>query len=279
MSWVTPTGASEADAGPDPAGSEPDTGADGRSTRWADHRTARRTELVRAARKAVHRHGPDVSMDEIAATAGTSKSIVYRYFSDKTGLQVAVGQAVVAQMHEALDAASRSSGTPREALRAMVDVYLEMVESSPNVYSFVTRPVSEDASAQVGHFLDAVAALVARPFARVLTAGTPVLHADVWAAGAVGFVRGAGEWWLAHREDPDAPTRGELSDRVTAWLWTGPVGALARGRADGDAGSGDPPGPPDLPTDPAGAHPTDPSDARPTAQQTTHPTLDDEETR
>ena len=34
-------------------------------------------------------------MDEIAAAAGTSKSIVYRYFVDKTGLQMAVGEVVV----------------------------------------------------------------------------------------------------------------------------------------------------------------------------------------
>ncbi len=167
-------------------------------------------------------------MDEIAATAATSKSIVYRYFVDKPGLQRAVGAAVVAQIHTALDGAARAAGTPREALRAMIDIYLEMVEASPNVYWFVTRPVSEDASAPLGHFLEQVAGLVARPFARVVSAEAGL--ADVWAAGAVGFVRGVGEWWLTHRDDADAPTREELTERVTTWLWTGPVSGLARTR-------------------------------------------------
>ena len=165
-------------------------------------------------------------MDEIAATAETSKSIVYRYFADKNELQVAVGEAVVAQMHEALESAVRAADGPREALRSMIDVYLEMAEASPQVYWFVTRPLSEDASAPLGHFLDAVTGLVARPFGRLLGGGDAA-WLDVWAAGAVGFVRGAGEWWLTHRDDADAPDRADLTDRVTEWLWAGPVGALA----------------------------------------------------
>ncbi len=208
----------------------PDLTSDGRSTRWDDHRATRRAELVRAARRAVHRQGPDISMDEIATTAGTSKSIVYRYFVDKTGLQAAVGGAVVDQMHAALDEASRAAVTPREGLRSMIAIYLEMVDASPNVYWFVTRPVSEDASAPVRHFLESVETLVARPFARVISDREPLV--DVWAAGAVGFVRGMGEWWLTHRDDVAAPSLDELVERTTAWLWTGPVSALARTRAD-----------------------------------------------
>jgi AcrR family transcriptional regulator len=206
---------------------------DGRSTRWDDHRAARRAELVRAARKAVHRVGPAVSMDEIAAEAGTSKSIVYRYFEDKAGLRLAVAANVVATMHDALRDAAQAAPTPLAALRAMVRVYLEMIEHSPNVYWFVTRtaiggngPAADgtDPEAPLGAYLDSVIELVAEPFARAVH--VPHSTAAAWAAGAVGFVRGAGEWWLAHAAADGGPSREELTEQVTLWLWNGPVGVL-----------------------------------------------------
>ena len=49
--------------------------SDGRSRRWDRHREMRRAHLVREATRAIHHGGPDIAMDEIAALAGTSKSI------------------------------------------------------------------------------------------------------------------------------------------------------------------------------------------------------------
>ncbi|MDT0165843.1 TetR/AcrR family transcriptional regulator [Actinotalea sp. AC32] len=249
---------------------------DGRSSRWDDHRAARRTELANVARKAVHRLGPDVSMEEIASEARTSKSIVYRYFADKSGLQAAVGEVVLEHMQARLDEAVTSATTPREGLRSMIGVYLEMVEGSPNVYWFVTRPAAEDASASLNRFLDSIAALIARPFVQLAEdrAGSAALGqhlADVWAAGAVGFVRGAGDWWLAHRDAPDAPSREELVERVTAWLWAGPVGALSRAGAPDRA----PDRVPDLTT--SGLTTSGPDSHRTTHRPQVSAHLDDEE--
>lgn len=190
------------------------TGSDGRSTRWDDHRLARRAELARAARKLVHHRGPDVSMDDLAAAAGTSKSIVYRYFTDKAGVQLAVAEEVVSDIRTALEDAARTADGPRDALRAMVSTYLAMIESSPTVYTFVTR----DGSAE--HVVDSITDLIA--------ASMPAPHPRVWAAGAVGFVRGSAELWLRTEPRPD---RDELSDQITRWLWTGPVAQLGREQA------------------------------------------------
>ncbi|BDZ41570.1 TetR family transcriptional regulator [Paraoerskovia sediminicola] len=211
-----------------------ETVADGRSTRWDEHRATRRAALLALARKAVHKHGPEASMDEIAAQCGTSKSIVYRYFDDKTGLQRAVGEDVGVQMHHALSSAADEAGTPKRALRAMVRVYLEMVDQSPNVYWFVARTgavagtdgAGAGARVPLDAFLDSVTELVARPFAQV--AHVTDVVASSWAAGAVGFVRGSGEWWLKHRTDPGAPTLDELTGQVADWLWFGPVGVLSQ---------------------------------------------------
>lgn len=186
---------------------------DGRSTRWEEHRSARRKELAVAARKAVHLYGTDISMDEIATFAGTSKSIVYRYFVDKNGLQLAVSEEVMQDIRATLHKAVTSASTPYESVRAMVATYLEMIEHSPNVYHFVTR-------GEVGlPFFDQMIDVAAIPFAREHNATEA--QANAWGAGALGFVRGTGEWWLANGDAPGNPTREELTESVTQWLWNG----------------------------------------------------------
>jgi AcrR family transcriptional regulator len=218
-----------------------DSPVDGRAARWQGHKASRRAVLANEARKAVHRLGAEVSMEDLASALGTSKSILYRYFSDKTGLQHAVGEVVVTRMLDALVEASHASVTPRENLHSVIGVYLEMVEGSPAVYGFVTQvPAvsSVEGGSPLRSFLDAVSSRVLAPIAESLlveaagpdhgrhSIGPRGIEsiAQTWAAGAVGFVRGAGDRWLATQPTERTHDRHALTDEVTAWLWTGVVG-------------------------------------------------------
>ncbi|ROR72548.1 TetR/AcrR family transcriptional regulator [Bogoriella caseilytica] len=196
---------------------------DGRTARWTAHRASRHAELVRAARHAIHEQGPEASMAEIAAHAGISKPVLYRYFHDKNGLRDAVGRAVLRRMHDGLEQAATSASGPRERIAGMVEVYLEMANASPNVYAFVVR------DSELGSFVGEVVDLVIDAVRPALPDEDSSLDERLrpWAAGVVGLVRGAVEEWLNH---PGALQREDVAGQLTTWLWDGAAGLLRRAR-------------------------------------------------
>jgi AcrR family transcriptional regulator len=228
-----------------PAGAPGGGAVDGRDSRWQTHRAERRRDLIKAARKAVHALGSDASMEDIAAAAGTSKSVFYRYFGDKAGLQQAVGEVVLRQMQRRIQEAAQAAGTPREGLLAMVSAYLQMAETSPNVYTFVTRYSSGDpdgaggsmgASGALGHFFAAVSDMIARPMHSHLGAG-PGKEAVIgyWPNAAIGLVRNAGEQWLASPASASKPDQAAMARQITDWLCFGVAPELNNLPASGPA--------------------------------------------
>ncbi len=206
---------------------------DGRSSRWEAHRTRRRIALIKSARRAIHELGYGASMDEIATVAGTSKSVFYRYFGDKAGLQEAMGEVVIGQMQEKLVTAARTARTAREGLHAMVSAYLQMAETSPNVYTFVTRtdgldaltnPTDAEASGTLSHFFASIREMMEAPM-RTYLQNQPeaYLHTTIayWPTAAIGQVRAAGELWLGTPEGPGKPGRENMAEHITRWLFAG----------------------------------------------------------
>ncbi|MBG6218299.1 AcrR family transcriptional regulator [Arthrobacter sp. CAN_A6] len=208
---------------------------DGRSSRWQDHRTARRRALIKTARRAVDALGPGASMEDIAAAADTSKSVYYRYFGDKTGLQRAVAEVVLNQMQQKVLDAARQAASPREGLRSMVFAYLQMARTSPNVYAFVTRAEAPDSAGGAGEdrapgtlasFLETTTDMIAEPMRSYLLAahgpdGSRDAVAEYWPRAAIGMVRAAGELWLSTEDGPGKPSEEQLTDQLTAWLFDG----------------------------------------------------------
>jgi AcrR family transcriptional regulator len=193
---------------------------DGRNTRWDAHRRQRRNELIKSARAAVHSIGPEVSMEEIAQHAGTSKSVFYRYFEDKQGLQQAVAQASIDFMEAELKRAGSAARTTHDGLYTMVLSYLQLADSSPNVYNFSTALPTGMAifRKNMARFLQRAVEHVAPQYSE---RGGDRNLAYYWANAAVGFVRAAGEEWIAEKDHPDRPEAEHLAGTLANWLLSG----------------------------------------------------------
>jgi AcrR family transcriptional regulator len=198
---------------------------DRRDSRWDEHRRARREELVQATLTAVARHGAGVGMDEIAAAAGTSKTVVYRHFADRSQLYVAVCTEVAERLLAQLRTAMETSGSPRAMTAAAISTYLAFLEAEPEVYRFVVSQHPAEDADPIANLADLVGDEAATLMALALDrAGRDPGPADAWGHGRVGMVRSAADWWLrAGRPMP----RTELAAHLTDLAWAGLSGVVA----------------------------------------------------
>jgi AcrR family transcriptional regulator len=209
--------------------SKPGLRRDRRDSRWDDHRRARREQLVEATLAAVGKHGAGVGMDEIAAEAGTSKTVVYRHFTDRSGLYVAVCNRVAELLLPKLREAMASSDHPRQMLAAAVETYLAFIEADPELYRFVVHqgavdhPVDGDPMTSLSGLVGEQAAALVR--AALVRAGRDPAAAAPWGHGVVGLVRAAADWWL-QAERP--MLRSELAAHLTDLAWAGLSGVVTQ---------------------------------------------------
>lgn len=206
--------------------------ADGRSARWVRHREERRASLVDSAIRAIRRHGAGVGMDDIAAEAGTSKTVIYRHFEDRAGLYRAVAQRVdqrvVGDVAAALERSTAAGHDPRQLISSTVDAYLSLVESDPELYRFVVnrpmvdRPLPDDpVGALVGHVTDQLSGML-----EASIGGSDIAPPTtrIWAVALVGSVQAVADDWLA---SSPRPARDELVESLTELAWHGLAPALS----------------------------------------------------
>ena len=195
---------------------------DGRAVRWQRHNAERRAELVDSTLRAIRRHGSGVSMDDIAAEAKTSKTVIYRHFTDRAGLYRAVADKVGRRIGSSLqEAIGEQSTALRPVLEAVIDTYLALTEADPEVYRFVVSPPALEgpvADQEVHGITDRAADILAEWFA----AEVGVRRAAVWSVAVVGSVRACADQWLA---DPDSRPREVLAELLAGLAWPGLSGA------------------------------------------------------
>jgi AcrR family transcriptional regulator len=194
-------------------------GPDARRERWKGHREQRRAEFVEATIAAVAKKGPDVGMEDVAAEAGVSKPVLYRHFTDKSDLYLAVGQKATEVLMDRMGPALAADGPIRDRIERIVDAYLSVIEDNPNLYrfvvkgSFVDRPVEKDVVAEDKNLIASALARILGDYLRSFEMDSG--GAEPWAHALVGMVQNAGDWWL----DRQTMSRANLSDYLATIIW------------------------------------------------------------
>ena len=181
-----------------------------------------------AALRAITAKGAGVGMDEVAAAAGTSKTVLYRHFADKEELYLAVADRVNSRILRELGEAVAASANPRQALSGIIAAYVQLVEADPEVYRFVVshpfleRPLTSDP-------VQRISATVADETARTITAhlrvgGARDSSADALAHGLVALIRTAADRWIS---SPDRVPAATLVSDLTHLAWGGLSAVLA----------------------------------------------------
>ena len=187
---------------------------DRRNSRWDEHRETRRTELVAAAVAAIDEHGPSAGIAEIAASAGVSKPVLYRYFSDKADLYRSVGAWGANAVIDGLLPVLLGDGPIRSRVETASDDYLQLISLHPHVFFLlVEHPTNEDPLADGKEM---VAATISRTLGDVLRGlGVDAAGAEPWAHGLVGLGLSTGEWWLRRK----TMSRAAVSAYLSSFIW------------------------------------------------------------
>src|ERR1700754_5180002 len=200
---------------------------DGRKRRWHQHKVDRRNELVDGTIDAIRRLGRYISMDEIAAEIGVSKTVLYRYFVDKNDLTTAVMMrftqtTLIPNMAAALSSNLDGIDLTREVIR----VYVETVANEPEPYRFVMANSWASKSKVIADSERIIARMLAVVLRRRMkAAGMDVGGVDPWAYHTVGGVQLATHSWLL---DPRM-SADELIDYLTMLSWNALCGIVEVG--------------------------------------------------
>ncbi|MGE2729392.1 TetR/AcrR family transcriptional regulator [Mycolicibacterium vaccae] len=197
---------------------------DGRKRRWHRHKVERRNELVDGTLEAIRRLGSNVSMDEIAAEIGVSKTVLYRYFVDKNDLTTAVMMRFAQTTLIPNMAAALSSNLDGYALtREIIRVYVETVAAEPEPYRFVMASNSASKSKAVAESEQIIARMLAVMLRRrMVEVGMDTGGVEPWAYHTVGGVQLATHSWMSHPR----MTADELIDYLTMLSWSALCGIV-----------------------------------------------------
>ncbi|MGL5850534.1 MAG: TetR/AcrR family transcriptional regulator [Phycicoccus sp.] len=197
----------------------------------------RREQLVGVGRKHFADKGVDgATIEEIAASAGVSKPVVYEHFGGKEGLYAVVVDREIESLLAGVTAALESGGSSRELIERAALALLDYVETNSDGFRILVRDsptgqatgsfasLMSDVSSQVDHIL---AAQFKR---RKLDPKAAPMYAQM----LVGMIALTGQWWLDNRKFK----KHEVAAHVVNLAWNGLTGLEAKPGLTPDVAAG-----------------------------------------
>jgi AcrR family transcriptional regulator len=199
---------------------------DARRDRWSAHRAQRRQEFVAAALRVLAAQGPELPMDAVAAEAGVTKPVLYRYFADKAALVEALGEFSSAMLLDRLLPAIGSDGPALARIRDAVGAYFAVIDEYPNLYWLLARQTDAyggpdaDPVHRNKEFIATSLSAVIGDYLRAY--GLDSGAAEPWGYGLTGLVQSTGEWWMNRR----SMSRAHVVEYLTTLIWAAMAGVL-----------------------------------------------------
>ena len=165
------------------------------------------------------------SVEEIAATAGVSKPVVYEHFGGKDGLYAVVVEVETHKLLEAMKAALTKPNHPRRVLEIAAMTLLDYIEAETDGFRILVRdsPITEPRggfSSLLSDVAGHVEYILAEQFAdRGFDSETAPLYAQM----LVGMVAFTGQFWLDHRRLDKAV----VASHIVNLAWNGLTGLEA----------------------------------------------------
>jgi AcrR family transcriptional regulator len=202
---------------------------DARRDRWSAHRAERREQFVAAALRVLDAQGPELLMDAVAAEAGVTKPVLYRYFADKAALVQALGEYGSALLLDRLIPAIGADSPALARIRDAVGAYFAVIDEHPNLYWLLARQANtegepgEHGANPVRRDKEFIATTLTAVIGDYMRAyGLDSGAAEPWAYGVTGLVQSTGEWWLERR----SMSRSHVIEYVTRLIWAALAGVL-----------------------------------------------------
>lgn len=158
----------------------------------------------------IRTHGPDLSMEDMAESAGVSKPVIYATFGGRSGVAEHLAAELGERIERAVIEGLAAGADERAAVRVLMELLLDLVSEEPEIYAFMVRALRSSG----GGLLDnALVNAVSIRVARLWDVVGVQLDADVQRVGThalVGLVFATLDSWQMTRRPP----RDEVVDAL-----------------------------------------------------------------